>query len=299
MIQTTKPMARTLEEGFNKFLEWLEPLTSEHDKSISHKNSVKSCLVKNFKCSNFFETGSFGNGTGIRHYSDTDYFAVCAPEALTKNSAYTLRKVKECLQGTFWKTQNIEVNSPSITIPFGKYASENLEITPCFYYKLSETPLGRKKSYAIANGLGGWMLSSPQAHNAYVESLNKGLSGKLKPLIRLVKAWKFYNSVPITSFYLELRVAKFAEKKKSITYDLDLFRIIKRLNDLQLANIQDPMKVSGYVNACVSETKKETALSKLKTAQSRAFKACLVRERDLDKAFYWWKMFFKNKFPSR
>ncbi len=143
------------------------------------------------------------------------------------------------------------------------------------------------------------MLSSPQAHNAYVEQHNKRLNGKLKLLIRLVKAWKFNHHVPISSFYLELRITKFLEDKKKINYDVDLYGIIKKLYDIQLANIQDPMKVSGVIKACATDIKKQSALSKLTRALSRAQKAYLYRNINLDKCFYWWKMFFNGKFPSR
>ncbi|HSK72682.1 MAG TPA: nucleotidyltransferase, partial [Pyrinomonadaceae bacterium] len=217
-------MARTLEQGFQDLLKRLIPLASERERGTVHKASVRSCLVKNFGCFSFFETGSFGNRTGVRHFSDTDYFAVCPDQELRKNSSKTLREVKEALQYTFWRTAGkIKVNSPSVTIPFGKYASENLEITPCFYNKIIATPLGRKKSYGIADGQGGWMLSSPQAHNAYVELHDRRLLRRLKPLITLVKAWKFFHNVPVSSFYLELRITKFAESKKKINYEIDLY----------------------------------------------------------------------------
>ncbi len=111
-------MAKNLDEGFNTFINWLAPLTSEHDKAKTHKESVKSCMINNFKCYDFFETGSFGNGTGVRHYSDTDYFAVCPSKELWANSSYTLQKVKEALQATFWRTSGIAVSTPAVQIPY-------------------------------------------------------------------------------------------------------------------------------------------------------------------------------------
>lgn len=292
-------MAKTLQQGFDTFLGWLEPLASEHEKAKKHKNSVKGCLENNFKCYDFFETGSFGNGTGVRHYSDTDYFGVCPSANLWENSAYTLRKAKEVMQTTFWQTKGIEVKTPAVQIPLGIYASETLEITPCTFNGLVETPVGKKSSYDIANFDGGWMKASPQAHNAYVRRENDRLVGKLKPLIQLVKAWKFYNNVPINSFYLELRITKYAEKENSITYDIDIKRVMKHLYEIQLASIIDPMGISGYVSACISDTKKEDALSKLTTGLTRAEKAYEQRENELDKSFYWWNLFYNDKFPSR
>ena len=55
-------MAKTLEQGFDTFIGWLQPLDSEHNKAKSHKDSVQSCMENNFDCSLLFETGSFGHG---------------------------------------------------------------------------------------------------------------------------------------------------------------------------------------------------------------------------------------------
>lgn len=292
-------MAKTLEQGFDTFLSRLVPLSSEHEKAKSHKDSVNSCMINNFKCSNFFETGSFGNGTGVRHHSDTDYFAVCPSSELWTDSGYSLRKVKEAIQNTFWKTEGIEVRSPAVRIPFGNYASETLEVTPAKRNGLVSTPLGDKYSYDIPNSDGGWMQSSPGAHNSYVNRENDRLGGKLKPLIRLIKAWKFYNNVPINSFYLELRTTKYAEGESLIIYDIDIKKVMKILYDNDLPSIQDPMGISGYVKACSTEAKREDALSKVKTGYTRAEKAVEKRESNVDDAFYWWNLFYNNEFPSR
>ena len=291
-------MARTLDEGFETFIGWLKPLSSEHDKAASHKDSVKSCMENNFECSNFFETGSFGNGTGVRHYSDCDYFAVCPSAKFWSDSSYTLRQIKEKLQNTFWQTKGIEVKTPAVRIPFGSYASERLEVTPATRNGLVSTPVGDKYSYDIPDYTGGWMQSSPGAHNEYVRQHDNRLNGKLKPLIQMIKAWKFYNNVPITSFYLELRVTKYAEGESSIVYDVDIKNIMKLLNDNQLASIQDPMGISGYVRACKTDAKKADALSKVNTGASRALRARDNYDK-VDEAFYWWNLFFNDKFPSR
>ncbi len=293
-------MPKSIEDGFQEFLRRLAPLTSEYKKSISHKKSVKRCLVKNFGCSHFFETGSFGNKTGIKHFSDTDYFAVCADFSLGKNSSTALREVKEALQYTFHKTAHkIKVNSPSVVIPFGTYASENLEITSCYYNAVIETPAGRKRSYGIPDGDGGWMLSSPGAHNAYVAYHNERLHRRLKPLITLIKAWKFFHNVSVSSFYLELRITKLLEEKKKIDYTVDLCGTMKKLYDIELADIRDPMQVSGLVTACKTERQKNSALSKLKTALSRAEKAYWVMDKNTNDCFGWWKKFYDGEFPSR
>ena len=291
-------MALTVSQGFDTFLGRLAPLSSEHDKAKSHKDSVKSCMENNFKCYSFFEKGSFGGGTGIRHFSDTDYFAVCPSDQVWGDSAYTLRKVKEALQATFWRTEGICVNTPAVRIPFGSYASETLEVTPATFNGLVDTPVGSKGSYDIPDYDGGWMKSSPQAHNAYVKREDNRLSNKVKPLIQLIKAWKYYQNVPISSFYLELRVTKYAEGETSIIYDIDVYRVFQHLENISLATMQDPMGISGYVKPCKTEAQKTEALSKLATAASRSKKAYENREKP-DDAFYWWNLLYNDKFPAR
>jgi hypothetical protein len=292
-------MAKSLSEGFETFLSWLVPLSTEHELAKSHKNSVFSCLQKNFNCTRLFETGSFGNGTGIRHYSDTDYFASIPNSNLYSSSSYSLRKIKDALQETFWNTDGIVVNTPAVMMPFGRFSSESLEITPCSFKGLTDTPLGEFQAYHIPDGNDGWMLSSPGAHNAFVRKHDDRLAGKLKPLIRCIKAWKYYNNVPISSFYLELRVAKYAEEESTIVTDIDIKHVMKMLYDKNLASIQDPMGISGYISACATQAKRDDALSKLLTGHVRAEKAYEERDKDLDKAFHWWNMFFNNEFPAR
>ena len=82
-----------------------------------------------------------------------------------------------------------------------------------------------------------------------------------------------------------------------MTYDLR--HIMKKLLDNDLAAIQDPMGISGYVYPCATDAKKEDALSKLTTGFTRADKAYEQRTADLDKCFSWWQLFFNYKFPSR
>jgi hypothetical protein len=101
------------------------------------------------------------------------------------------------------------------------------------------------------------------------------------------------------SYQKQLRITKYAESENSIIYDIDMKRVMAKLHENQLARIQDPMGISGYIKPCISEAKKDDALSKLQTGLTRAENAYSYREKDLDKCFEWWDKFFAGKFPSR
>jgi len=292
-------MSKTIAEGFQAFLSKIQPLSSEHERAVKHKDSIKSCVANSFQCYNMFDTGSFGNKTGVRHYSDTDYFAPIPADILSANSSVALRKLKEALQYTFPRTDGIEVSNPAIQIPFGQYASETVEVTPCKFKGMSSTPLGNYPSYLIPDGSGGWMYSSPQAHNKYVTTIDEKLRGKLKPLIKFIKAWKFMHTAPIVSFYVELRVTKFLESSIILSYDETIFNILNELYKVQLADMRDPMGISGLIPSCKTAAQKSEALSKLSTALTRAEKAYSARVRgNLNDAFYYWNLFFNDEFPS-
>jgi hypothetical protein len=292
-------MAKSLEEGFGTFLSWLVPLNSEHSIAASHKESVYGCLYNKHSCNRMFETGSFGAGTGVRHCSDTDYFAVFPAVNLWTDSAYTLRQIKESLQNTYSRTDGIVVNTPAVRIPFGSYASEMMEVTPCCTNGTISTAYGNFYQYEIPDGSGGWLNSSPSAFNSYVNFHNNRLNKKLKPLIQLIKAWKYYNDAPISSFYLELRATKYAEGETTIVYDIDLYKFFKYLSENELPSINDPLGISGRIHACTTDAKFNLTLSKVQSDYKRAEDAFNYRSTDLDKCFERWNLFFNHQFPNR
>ncbi|WP_444633374.1 nucleotidyltransferase [Cupriavidus oxalaticus] len=287
-------MPRNIEQGFSDFLAKLRATRAETAATASHRASIEACLRANFGLNRLTRIGSFGNGTNVSGYSDVDYLACIPTQHLTQSSTYTLTKVKDALATRFPNT-GICVRCPTVYCPFGTYRSEDTEIVVADYIKEQ----GGYKVYEIADGSGGWTRISPDAHNSYVKSVDDKLNGRVKPLIRFLKAWKFYQNVPISSFYLEMRVAKYASAETIILNDIDIKIFLSRLLDGGLADLQDPMGFSGYVKPCKSAAAHEEALSKLKTAARRAEKAWVAaRDGDIKDAFDWWQLFYDNKFPS-
>lgn len=287
-------MATTVNGGFCDFLTRLTPNATESEAAKKHRTSIEECLKNNFGVSNFFRSGSFGNGTSIRGFSDVDYFASIPIAHQNTNSITMLTKVRDALDKRF-PNSGVCVRTPAVVVPFGTDASETTEVVPAKYSK----QVNGKNVYDIANGLGGWIQSSPSTHSDYLAGVNGKLSNKVKPLIRFLKAWKYYRNVPVSSFYLEMRVAKYASGESTIIYSIDVRNVLKLLVDNSLASIQDPCGISGLIPACASQSQKEDALSKLNTALTRADNA---REAELaDKikdAFYWWGLVFDGHFPA-
>lgn len=288
-------MPRTADQGFQDFLSKLTPSGTESQAAANHRYSIETRLKLDFgSVRRFTRIGSFGNGTSISGYSDVDYLACLPTNQLTANSDYSLQKVRNSLDGRFPNT-GVRVSCPAVVCPFGNSSAETTEVVPADQVNDSNG----YKVYDIADCAGGWMKASPDAHKAYVQSVDEKFGGKVKPLIRFIKAWKCFRDVPISSFHLELRVAKYASDEKSIIYAYDIRNVLKLLWDGQLASMQDPMGVSGYIPACSTEAKRQDALSKLLTAYTRADKALEeYRKENISDAFYWWRLLFNDKFPT-
>lgn len=286
-------MAKTVDDAFNTFAGWLKATTTETEKAALHRRSIQGRLTTDFDLKNMFRSGSFGHDTGVSGHSDIDYFAVIPTEKLKQNSGSSLRAIKESLQARFPYT-GISVRSPAVIIPFGNSPSEKHEIVPADYVAVSNG----HRVYDIPNRYDGWMRSSPAAHNRWVTDEHQRLNNKLKPLIRMIKAWNYYRNGGIRSFYLELRTTEYALDEKYIVYKIDVVRVLRHLYKKELAAMQDPKGISGYIYPCTSAVK-PTALSKLETALKRAEKALECENKgNLYDAFYWWNLVFDNQFPS-
>lgn len=287
-------MPRTVDEGFRDFLTKLTASESETAAAKSHRNSIETRLEKDFGLLRLFRIGSFGNGTSISGCSDVDYLASLRSNYYNANSTYSLGKVRDSLAERFWNT-DVRVSCPAVAIPFGNRDSERHEIVPGDVIDTS----GDFNVYRIPDCAGGWMKVSPEAHIHYVNEVNKSRGSKVKPLIRFIKAWKYFRNVPISSFYLEMRVAKYAATEPSIIYYWDIQKFLKLLWDNQLSAIQDPMGVSGYISACKTEALRKDALSKLETALTRATNAReAVKNEKISDAFDAWRLLYNYEFPT-
>jgi hypothetical protein len=290
-------MARTVNEGFEEFLRRLIPTEAHREAGASHRASVKAALEARLSVRNFFETGSFSHGTGVRNYSDIDALASLANDK-PNSSATALSWVKSALEARFPLT-TIVIRRPAVVVRFaGGY--ETWELIPGFI-----TGLGDKNQFVYQIPAPGstteWIYSAPKEHLKYVNSCNvKPHKGDAKALARLLKAWKYFCSVPTSSFYLEMRAAQYVERQTSYIHAYDLCGVLEDLLSHSLADMNDPSGLTSRFRACSSEANRTDALSKLDTAATRARKALEAHvKNDASTAFYYLDLLFGGSFPAR
>ena len=259
-------MATTANGYLNNLLSKYTPSSTYFDAARSHRSAIETRLDNAFGVKEMFETGSLKHGTGVWFYSDADYI-VCLKGERPVTGTSALTKVKSSLADRF-KSTVVKTRTPAVVCDFAG-AEETVEVVPAF----------------VANGgywipdpsTGGWMKTHPKDHNAYVNDVNKKHSGGAKKLARLAKVWKYKRSVPLSSCYLEMRAAKYANNESTWWLPIDLYAFLKHLQTVELAAMNDPTGLGSRFTACSSDSNRQVALSKLDTAVSRAAKA---REHD-------------------
>lgn len=287
---------RTVDEAFDVFLGQLTPLSSQRSAAASHRASVESAINAAMDTNSFRETGSFHHGTGVRHHCDVDLL-VSIKGGRPGTSDTALGWIRDALKARFPNTP-VRTSRPAVVVEFAGGA-ETWEVIPGFI-----TGRGGPDVfvYDIPGASSGWMDSAPGAHLDYVNDCNAivKVSGGAKKLARLAKAWKYYNNVPISSFYLEMRAAQHVATQSSFIPVWDICQLLEKLDGHQLAAMNDPKGASAPFSACSSDAKRTEALSKLSTGASRARRALdAYRASKTGDAFDALGLLFGGNFPSR
>lgn len=255
----------------NELLAKYTPSSSYFDASRSHRSSIEARLDRDFGVKEMFETGSLKHGTGVWFYSDADYI-VCLKGEKPVTGGSALTKVKTSLADKF-KSTDVKVRTPAVVCDFAD-GKETVEVVPAYT---------ADSGYWIPDPVtGGWMKTHPKDHNGYVNEANKKHSGGAKKLARLAKVWKYKRAVPVSSCYLEMRAAKYANSQSNWWMPIDLHDYLKHLQAVELAAMNDPTGLGSRFTAYSSDSNREDALSKLDTAVNRAAKARQHDNKDED-----------------
>lgn len=198
--------------------------------AAKHRKEIEEWLMYDLDIIRMRETGSWHHGTALSGLSDVDYF-VSMRGARPSASATALEELRASLSrgipGAY-----VSIDRPAVRL---RYFEEGpaVEITPAYFRDTDD--------YDIPDPDGtGWIRSNPAVHLEYVDMAQRETDGRAKGLIRLVKTWKSWNNVPLSSFYLEMRTAHYALNNKPIIYDWDLRDFFKSLANSGLREMNDP-----------------------------------------------------------
>lgn len=257
-------MSQTATAWLNQTTAQWVPSSTQFDGARGHREAIRSKLDASLGIFRLSEIGSLSHGTGIFHYSDADYL-VSLKGTQPQTPATALNNVKAALQDRFPNT-TIVIRQPAVVC---KFSNGVVEVVPGY---------SSDSGYQIPDPTGGWMLTHPTEHNAYVSSANQKFDGAAKKLARQLKLWKYKRNVPVSSCYLEMRAAKYIKSQSSYLPVSGLAAALSSLQDAQLAAMNDPTGLGSRFTATSSPSNHVDAVSKLDRAVTRALKA-----RDLER----------------
>jgi hypothetical protein len=249
-------------EAFVQYLAARAPSDWERSEVRRYRQRIHDALDAEFRLMSFYQSGSFQHGTAVTPWSDVDYIARIWFEDRPISSTSVLNQMRELLGAEFaGEVWDLHVDRPAVTLRFNALVTD-YEITPA--YLLRGSTDGDRVVLIPALG-GQWREAAPKAHHMFVAETDQKHNGGVRELARLLKAWKYEHSVPISSFYLEMRCAEYGKNTDSIWTLSALRRIADDLVQAGLAAMNDPTRLVSRITACSSEPNRLSSMTQLGT----------------------------------
>jgi Second Messenger Oligonucleotide or Dinucleotide Synthetase domain len=280
-------------DPLDEFLGSLVPPHYDRATASRRRERIQKLLSSSSVSADYmFESGSWSHGTAIAAKSDVDYMVWChgSRPAVPSGALATLHRTIDNTDGV--DVYKVRTRTPVVSVEF--FTGPHFEIVPAY----SKSSVGGVNVFWIPGRGDEWVLSAPEAHLAYVNKQNDRLGKKVKPLVRLMKAWKHHTKAPVSSFYLEMRVAEYAARETTIIYDIDLPALFRRIIGAGAKDMNDPEGLVGRIPACASEEKRRQTLALMRDTDEHLDRSHEARTRH-DKDAYWSNMcdVFGSDFP--
>jgi hypothetical protein len=267
---------------FSRFLSNTQLTAGQQSDGYIKKNGVIGCLNRAYYGSssgsdNSFLVGSWGKVTAIRPPRDVDVYFTLPSEVYHRFNAYTsnkqsalLQEVKAILQSSFPNTTNIRGDGPVVFVGFDSYC---VEVVPAFELE------GNRYVVCDTKNGGAYKETAPWHETVHIDEADKRNTNNLRPLVRMLKAWQAYCSVPIKSFHLELLAIEYIDQsawrdKSLLWYDW----LVRDFFDYLIRRANTHIRIPGTGELMWLSDNWKT---KAESAHSRARYACVYEEQNL------------------
>ncbi len=198
---------------FDAFLKNINLTTTQVTEGAARHKRVREIIEAAFYTRPYPATtsiliGSYAKNTAVRPPHDIDILFIMPPSLFSKYDNYQgngqswlLQDVKSALQKQYPKT-DIRGDGQVVVVDFAD--SFYVEIAPVF-----ATTDAQIYCTADTHGGGSWGHTNPLAEKTNVSDSNTDSKGNTVHLIKMMKVWKRFYSVPLTSFALELMAVQF------------------------------------------------------------------------------------------
>lgn len=288
--------ATTVIGAFNELRSLLQLTSTQKATAQAHVNGLVSFFRENFVLASddgVFATGSYRRGTMVRWTRDVDVVVTLSVPKYNPvygdDSSKLLYMVRNVLDQQYGST-TVSSKKVAVKLDFSDIVAD---VVPCF----------RRQGggYLMPNGSGGWRATNPPFHSSLMRDADEAKGGRLKPLVKLMKAWNIANGHHLASIHVELIVERMWRGASSISdpYPLAVAQSLKPMPGWLGSSFPDPWPHGRAVDADLSTNDRQTAIRMLKEDAARAEEAELNRRMGHEKeAIERWQVVYRNKFPA-
>lgn len=287
-------MARTVTEAFNEFRGRLILTDRQKQLATGRISNLRTIFDQDFDVAKKpWAIGSYGRETIIRLERDIDVMVALSVSGYWKtyenNSAAFLRMVRDRLNKRY---PNTKVSTRQIAVVLELGEDLEVDLVPGFH----RTGGG----FLIPNGSGRWLATNPPFHDDLMANANMRLGSRLKPLVRLMKAWNVCNQRHLRSFHLEMIVEKMWRKPTQVPlYQNAVANSLEVAASYVKPRFPDPWKPDQMIDDYLTSTNRNEAIRKLNDDAQRAKDAMRAEAGgDHKSAIEDWGIVFYGQFPA-
>ena len=289
-------MPHTVAGGFSALLEDLGLTPRQEEVAEGRVGHLESYFDKYIVCAKLpFKIGSYERGTVIRWRRDIDVMvALHYPtykDRYDDDSAAMLRWLRERLNIEYGDTI---VTRQQVAIRMALGDGLQVDLVPTFPRSGG--------GFLMPDGSGGWRATNPPHHATEMSRANVALDLKLKPLVRVMKAWNEANSHHLQSFHLEMMVWEMWHNDKALpALPQAVSDTLRKGVTWMKYPMNDPWTDAGTraIDTYLSADERGVVTRLFEADHSRAEQALAFdRAGQTAKAFERWGVVFTGRFPS-
>jgi hypothetical protein len=287
-------MPTTVLSAFDGLLASLRLTENEQAIAAGRVRNVQKIFADRYVCARLpWTIGSYGRETIIRWHRDIDVMVALSdvywPTSRSDSRAF-LYAIRAVLNKEYGQT---EVSSKQVAVRMLLSGGLQVDLVPTFVCD--------KGGFYMPDGKKGWQLTNPPHHDRLMTDANVRLGSKLKPLVRLMKAWNHANGRHLHSFHLEMIVERMWQDAAALPLmPTAVAKTLGAAGSWLQSSFADPWKASGQMlDSYLSADERALAMRLLNEDADRAKTALKSAENgETVKAFERWNIVFNKQFPA-
>ena len=295
-------MYMTVATHFGELLKRIEPTARDRLIYHTHEKTVRQRLETVFRTNRVVRVGSYSRGTSIRHTSDIDLMLVLKREEVRwggqlKSSTTVLNSVRTQLSDRYFQT-DVRRDRQAVVVRF-RNNQYPVDIVPAAYDRHGGDTT--HPIFIIPDGNGGWLETSPLAHNKFIKDADAASSRKLTRTAKLIKYWRYCREprIPLNSFHVELLLADDNICVGAKSYAMCFNNALWALANRECQPLEDPVGISGLIEAANTEPMRGKAQAAVLSSAQRTYNAVMAEQAgDVTEALRLWEIVFNHRFTK-